>query len=82
MACSSCNQQTQTTKEFVSSKLGKCKQCILASFLGTLLGWALFVFVYFFQYNIPLLVFVCALAITFTFLLIAHFVAYLKNKVK
>lgn len=82
MACSSCNQETKSVKTFVASKLGKCKQCMLASFLGTLLGWGLCVFVYLFQYNIPLLIFVSALATTFTFLLIAHFVAYLRNKAK
>jgi zinc transporter ZupT len=82
MTCSACNQKAKdvTVSTFISSKLGVCKQCMVTSFIGTIIGWSMVMLIYFVQFN-PVLFFILTFAAgSFTFMLVAHFIAYFKKK--
>ena len=79
MACSSCNNRpsTPSTQSLVSSKLGKCMACIVASFIGTILCWVLIFIVYTYKPILPLQIMAVIFVTAFTSLFLAHSLRFL-----
>ena len=63
-------------QDLIFEKLGLCRRCISIAIIGTLVGWVLFILLAL-VFNNPILTgLISIIAIGFTFVLLAHLVAY------
>jgi len=80
----SCNVCELYLKHFSKpkEKLGRCYFCIIASVVGTIIGWGLFILLLEINANLYFLWILFSITCFFTLLLLVHIIAYFKRKSK